>query len=113
VSERGLNFNDLAAQPISTKATAADALHFAQCFWTVIGSLVVVGMSAPFVLLVLVPILPLFAWVRQRFLRTSRELKRLDAVTRSPVYALFSSTLSGLMIIRSFKRSILVRRAGP
>ena len=75
---------------------------FTQCFFMVIGCLVAVGMSAPYTLLVLVPILPLFVWVRQHFLKSSRELKRLDATTRSPVYAHFSSTLSGLMIIRSF-----------
>lgn len=76
---------------------------FSQCFFMVIGCLVVVGMSTPYVLLIIVPIIPLFTWVRHRFLQTSRELKRLDATTRSPVYALFSSTLSGLMVIRSFK----------
>ena len=74
-----------------------------QCFIMVIGSLVVIGMSVPYVLLILVPIIPIFVWIRQHFLQTSRQLKRIDSVTRSPVYALFSSTLSGLMVIRSFK----------
>jgi ABC-type multidrug transport system fused ATPase/permease subunit len=79
------------------------SFDFAQCFFMVVGSLIVIGLSAPFVLIMLVPIIPLFIYVRQSFMKTSRELKRLDAVTRSPVYALFSSTLSGLMIVRSFR----------
>jgi hypothetical protein len=34
-----------------------------------------------------------FRWVRNRYLAVSREVKRLDATTRSPVYAHFSTTL--------------------
>ena len=32
-----------------------------------------------------------------------RELQRLDSISRSPVYALFSETLSGLSTIRAFR----------
>ncbi|KAG5537419.1 hypothetical protein RHGRI_024745 [Rhododendron griersonianum] len=34
---------------------------------------------------------------------TSRELRRLDSVSRSPIYASFTETLDGLSTIRSFK----------
>lgn len=34
------------------------------------------------------------------YLATSRELKRLDAVSRSPVFSFFGETLSGLPVIR-------------
>jgi len=75
---------------------------FCQCACLVIGCIVAVGMSAPYILLILIPLIPLFVWVRRRYLNTSRELKRLDATSRSPVYAHFSGTLSGLMVIRAF-----------
>jgi ATP-binding cassette subfamily C (CFTR/MRP) protein 4 len=68
----------------------------------VIGSIVIIGMANPWVLLILVPIIPIFWWLRRFYLRTSRELKRLESSTRSPVYTLFSSSLSGLMTIRAF-----------
>ena len=38
------------------------------------------------------------------YLATSRELKRLDATTKSPVFASFSETLSGLSTIRAFRQ---------
>lgn len=36
------------------------------------------------------------------YLATSRELKRLDAVSRSPIFAWFSESLAGLSTIRAF-----------
>jgi hypothetical protein len=33
-----------------------------------------------------------------------RELKRLDGITRSPVFAAFNSAINGLTCIRAFKR---------
>ena len=44
------------------------------------------------------------AWrIRQRYLLSSREVKRLDGITRSPVYAMLSSNIKGLSTIRAFK----------
>ena len=83
----------------SLPATFFDAI---QSLIMVLGSVVIIGMANPWVLLILIPIIPIFLWLRRYYLRTSRHLKRLESVTRSPIYALFSSSLSGLMTIRAF-----------
>ena len=57
------------------------------------GAIALVCIAVPWILPVLVPLLLSFLWVRARYLATSREVKRFDAVTRSPVYAAFSATL--------------------
>jgi len=38
--------------------------------------------------------------MRIYYLSTSRELKRLDAVSRSPIFSFFGETLAGLAVIR-------------
>jgi ATP-binding cassette subfamily C (CFTR/MRP) protein 4 len=68
----------------------------------VLGSIVIIGITNPWILLIFVIIIPLFLWLRRYYLKTSRDLKRLESVTRSPIYALFSSSLSGLMTIHAF-----------
>ena len=47
----------------------------------------------PFVIPVFLPLGLAFFWVRRRYLCTSRELKRFEATTRSPVFASFSALL--------------------
>jgi hypothetical protein len=41
------------------------------------------------------------------YLATSRELKRLDAVSRSPIFAWFSESLAGLSTIRAFHQQAI------
>ena len=74
-----------------------------QSFLMIAGAFVIVGLSQPAVLLLLVPLAP-SAWILSHFcLQTNRQLKRLESVSRSPIYSLFSSSSSGLSTIRAFK----------
>lgn len=66
----------------------------------VIGTMVVIGLGAPIVLLVFIPLGFVYRLVMRYYLTTSRELKRLDAVSRSPIFSFFGETLSGLAVIR-------------
>ena len=60
-----------------------------------------------------IPVLPLafvFRWVRSFYLKSSREIKRLEALSRSPVYAHLSETLTGLVTVRAFDATDRFRR---
>ena len=67
-----------------------------------LGAIAIIGMTNPWVLLILIPLIPTILWLRRFYMCSSRQLKRLESVTRSPVYALFSSSLDGLTSIRAF-----------
>ena len=40
--------------------------------------------------------------VQQIYIVTSREIQRLDSITKSPIMALFSESLGGLSTIRAY-----------
>jgi len=67
------------------------------------GTFVLIGLTIPFPLAAFVPVLTLFFWVYRYFQATNMELKRLDSITRSPVYAYFSQCLNGLSSIRAYR----------
>ncbi|KAG8083509.1 hypothetical protein GUJ93_ZPchr0015g7009 [Zizania palustris] len=51
-----------------------------------------------------IPLLLLNIWYRNRYLATSRELTRLEGVTKAPVIDHFSETVVGATTIRCFKK---------
>ena len=58
-----------------------------------LGSLLMIGVLIPWFLLTFPPFILFFMYVQRRYVVISRELKRLEAISRSPVYAHFSQTL--------------------
>jgi ABC-type multidrug transport system fused ATPase/permease subunit len=70
----------------------------------VAGSLLMIGATSPWFFLGLAPIMTLYAVVHSYFRPTSRELKRLDSISRSPLYAHFSESLTGLGTIRAYRQ---------
>ncbi|CAA7267383.1 unnamed protein product [Cyclocybe aegerita] len=64
--------------------------------------IVVIGTSFPPFLIAVLPLGWFYLQVMKYYLATSRELKRIDAVTRSPIFIWFSESLSGLSTIRAF-----------
>jgi ABC-type multidrug transport system fused ATPase/permease subunit len=62
----------------------------------------VIGSIVPPFLLVVPFVAFVFGYVSSVYLRCSRELKRFESISRSPIYAQFSETLSGVCTIRAF-----------
>ncbi|KAG7967308.1 hypothetical protein I3843_08G093700 [Carya illinoinensis] len=52
----------------------------------------------------LIPLAWLNIWYRGYYLASSRELTRLDSITKAPVIHNFSESISGVVTIRSFKK---------
>lgn len=76
---------------------------FVSGVFQMIGTIVVIGYATPLTMVVLAPVLYVFYKCQRYFQNTSRELKRLDAVTRSPIYNHFSQSLDGLASIKAYR----------
>jgi ABC-type multidrug transport system fused ATPase/permease subunit len=68
----------------------------------IIGTLVIIGIATPYTLVTFVPLIAMFFWTYRYFQATNRELKRLDSIARSPIYAYFEQCLNGLSTIRAY-----------
>ena len=64
----------------------------------------VITASTPVFLVLIVPLGVIYLLYQSYYLRTSRELKRLDSVSRSPIYAHFQESLGGITTIRAYRQ---------
>ncbi|KAM4788292.1 ATP-binding cassette sub-family C member 4 isoform 5-T5 [Cyanocitta cristata] len=78
-------------------------LDFVQTLLQIFGVVAVAVAVIPWILIPLIPLFILFIFLRRYFLDTSRDIKRLESTTRSPVFSHLSSSLQGLWTIRALK----------
>ncbi|KAH9623110.1 hypothetical protein KSS87_021146, partial [Heliosperma pusillum] len=72
-------------------------------FWQLLSTFVLIGIVSTISLWAITPLMIFFHAAYLYYQSTSREVKRLDSISRSPVYAQFSETLNGLSSIRAYK----------
>ncbi|XP_017911786.1 PREDICTED: LOW QUALITY PROTEIN: multidrug resistance-associated protein 4-like [Capra hircus] len=76
---------------------------FIQTFLLVIGVVGVMVAAVPWTAIPVIPLGIIFFFLRRYFLETSRDVKRLECTTWSPVFSHLSSSLWGLWTIRAYK----------
>ena len=76
-----------------------------------LAALCICAWSSYYFLAMLVPLVILYVTVQTLFRKTSRELKRLEGVTRSPIFSAYQEALAGLDTIRAFDVSKRFDRA--
>ncbi|XP_066264201.1 ATP-binding cassette sub-family C member 9-like [Branchiostoma lanceolatum] len=69
----------------------------------VASALVVNSIVTPYFMIGALPIMLLYYFVQKFYRATARELQRLDAINKSPMFAHVSETLGGLSTIRAFR----------
>ncbi len=72
------------------------------CLWNIFGTVGVVCVSQWQIVFVIIPLSLLYYIVARYYRHSSRELQRLDSISKSPIYAAFTETLQGATTIRAF-----------
>ncbi|CAL1530147.1 unnamed protein product [Lymnaea stagnalis] len=74
-------------------------------FFGTLSTIIVVSYSTPIFMVVIVPLGILYYLVQRFYIPTSRQLKRIESTTRSPIFTHFSETITGATSIRAYKAS--------
>ncbi|KAG5894560.1 hypothetical protein JTB14_021542 [Gonioctena quinquepunctata] len=90
---------DIGAIDESLPLTIVDTM---QIGLTVLAITLVIATMNPWILIPTVIILIIFHFIRQAFLSSSRNIKRVEAITRSPIYTHLAASLQGITTIRAF-----------
>ena len=73
-------------------------------FVTLLSTLLLILLVLPFSILFVIPATGFYFWVQKQFRQVARQVKRLDSVTRSPVFSLISEALDGASVIRAYNK---------
>nr|XP_035971378.1 multidrug resistance-associated protein 1 isoform X2 [Halichoerus grypus] len=76
---------------------------FMGSLFNVIGACIIILLATPIAAIIIPPLGLIYFFVQRFYVASSRQLKRLESVSRSPVYSHFSETLLGVSVIRAFE----------
>ncbi|XP_026324288.1 probable multidrug resistance-associated protein lethal(2)03659 [Hyposmocoma kahamanoa] len=103
VGERGVSLSGGdASYPVRTQPTYLNNPSFFQIGLSLIGILVVVAVVNYWLLIPTMVVGLVFYGLRMFYLASSRSIKRLEGVTRSPVFSHLNASLQGIITIRAF-----------
>ena len=69
---------------------------------TVAGTVVVICYTSPIFIVIVIPIGCVFWLIQRVYIKTARQVKRLESISRSPIYSHFGETISGAPSIRAY-----------
>uniref|UniRef100_A0A8C0AK94 Multidrug resistance-associated protein 1 n=1 Tax=Bos mutus grunniens TaxID=30521 RepID=A0A8C0AK94_BOSMU len=76
---------------------------FMGSLFNVIGACIIILLATPMAAVIIPPLGLIYFFVQRFYVASSRQLKRLESVSRSPVYSHFNETLLGVSVIRAFE----------
>jgi len=77
---------------------------FLRTFLASLGTVFVISYSTPLFLTCVLPLGALYVFIQRLYISSSRQLRRIESVNRSPIYNHFFETLTGTSTIRAFSQ---------
>ncbi|XP_017479612.1 PREDICTED: multidrug resistance-associated protein 1-like [Rhagoletis zephyria] len=71
-------------------------------FFRTIVAFLMISLEAPIILAAIAPIIILYYIIQRVYIASSRQLKRIESTTRSPIYNHFAETVNGASSIRAY-----------
>ncbi|XP_028843807.1 canalicular multispecific organic anion transporter 2 isoform X2 [Denticeps clupeoides] len=87
------------------EALPSTVLMFLGTLFASLSTVIVIISSTPIFAVVIGPLALIYFFVQRFYVATSRQLKRLESVSRSPIYSHFSETITGTSVIRAYGRN--------
>ncbi|KAJ2832598.1 hypothetical protein GGI24_001173 [Coemansia furcata] len=69
---------------------------------SVVSAVSVIGFSTPLMLVMMFPLSVVYRYLQVRYMYCSRELRRLDSTTRSPIFSHFQESIGGVSTVRAY-----------
>ncbi|XP_028989328.1 ATP-binding cassette sub-family C member 3 isoform X2 [Betta splendens] len=86
------------------EALPATVLMFLGTFFVSLSTMIVIISTTVIFVIVIAPLACIYVFVQRFYVATSRQLKRLESVSRSPIYSHFSETITGSSVVRAYGR---------
>ncbi|XP_063232793.1 LOW QUALITY PROTEIN: multidrug resistance-associated protein 1-like [Bacillus rossius redtenbacheri] len=72
------------------------------CMFEVVATLFVISYSTPLFMSMIVPLAIIYIFIQRFFVASSRQLKRLESISRSPIFSHFGESITGASTIRAY-----------
>lgn len=76
--------------------------QFLNSIFRSIVTVIIISLESPYFLLAVIPLSSVYYFIQKYYIATSRQLKRIESTSRSPIYSHFGETVTGSTSIRAF-----------
>ncbi|XP_048588131.1 multidrug resistance-associated protein 1 [Nematostella vectensis] len=80
------------------------------CIVSVLGSMIAISFATPLFLTVVFPLAIVYVAIQRVYVASSRQLRRIESVSRSPIYNNFLETINGTSTIRGYSQQMRFNR---
>ncbi|KAJ3361176.1 hypothetical protein GGF32_007731 [Allomyces javanicus] len=105
VNPAGRILNRMGKDMAMTDELLPDAFAEVLRLWLfVVMIIITVAMAVPYVLLAIAPIVVIFVYLRRQYVEANRQVRRMEALSRSPVYSHVVDSVEGIATVTALRR---------